>query len=77
MLWTEYFDLTTPFDEGNCSSWASLEPLTVVLEKCQREERRLQGEFPDEFIARFYREYGWERLSSYLSWNAAVVVWVD
>jgi hypothetical protein len=35
-----------------------LEPLSIALEKCQPEERRLQGEFPDELVAGFYGEYG-------------------
>jgi hypothetical protein len=61
VLWTEYFHLATPFDEGNCSSYALLEPSTVDLEKCQPEEWRLQGEFPDELVVGFYGEYGWER----------------
>jgi hypothetical protein len=38
---------------GNCSSYALLEPSTVDLEKCQPEEWRLQGEFPDELVAGF------------------------
>jgi hypothetical protein len=63
---TEYFHLATPFDEGNCSGCELLESLSIALEKCQPEERRLQGEFPDELVVGFYGEYGWERLSSYL-----------
>jgi hypothetical protein len=47
-------------------------------EKCQPEERRLQGEFHDELVAGFYGEYGWERLSSYLVVKTLpVVVQID